>query len=232
MSFKKFLRKAIPVALVVLPFVAPALVTSVGTALTGQGASAAMVKAVGTAAISGGATLAMGGTPEQALKAAAGGFVGSQVSSALPADVPRPVAAGLGQTAASLTSGQSLNEAARAGLVSGITSAVFPAPSANAPVGEAVLSGLGKAAFSTSLSKLLAPKTPSTVSGGAGASTAQGPTSVTTTGAGTAPGSSALAQALRTDMGAPIFGGEKEKGGARSGWNVESLRYMGNSGEA
>lgn len=43
------------------------------------------------------------------------------------------------------------------------------------------------------------------------------------------PGSQALAQALRVgDVGAPIFGGDKE-GGKKSGWNVESLRYMGNS---
>ena len=57
-------------------------------------------------------------------------------------------------------------------------------------------------------------------------------TSVTTTGAGAAPGSAALAQALRTDLGAPIFGGDKDKESPKSGWNVESLRYMGNSGEA
>lgn len=43
------------------------------------------------------------------------------------------------------------------------------------------------------------------------------------------PGSQALAQALRVgDVGAPVFGGEKE-GGKKAGWNVESLRYMGNS---
>jgi len=43
------------------------------------------------------------------------------------------------------------------------------------------------------------------------------------------PGSQALAQALRIgDVGVPVFGGEREEG-RRSGWNVESLRYMGNS---
>jgi hypothetical protein len=42
-----------------------------------------------------------------------------------------------------------------------------------------------------------------------------------------AAGSEALGQALRIgDPGAPIFGGEKDKG-KKSGWNVESLRYMG-----
>ena len=47
-----------------------------------------------------------------------------------------------------------------------------------------------------------------------------------------APGSQALAQALRIgDVGAPIFGTDKEKG-KKAGWNVESLRYMGDTGEA
>jgi hypothetical protein len=51
----------------------------------------------------------------------------------------------------------------------------------------------------------------------------------TLTGISSAPaaGSEALGQALRIgDPGAPIFGGEKDKG-KKSGWNVESLRYMG-----
>jgi len=42
-------------------------------------------------------------------------------------------------------------------------------------------------------------------------------------------GTAALGQALRIgDAGAPIFGGDKEEG-KKAGWNVESLRYMGNS---
>lgn len=41
------------------------------------------------------------------------------------------------------------------------------------------------------------------------------------------PGTQALAQALRVDLGAPIFGGEKKK--RKPVWNVESLRYMGGS---
>jgi hypothetical protein len=43
------------------------------------------------------------------------------------------------------------------------------------------------------------------------------------------PGTQALSQALRVgDAGAPVFGGDKEEG-KKAGWNVESLRYMGNS---
>ena len=42
-------------------------------------------------------------------------------------------------------------------------------------------------------------------------------------------GTAALGQALRIgDAGAPVFGGDKEEG-KKAGWNVESLRYMGNS---
>ena len=42
-------------------------------------------------------------------------------------------------------------------------------------------------------------------------------------------GSSALGQALRVgDAGAPVFGGDKEEG-KKAGWNVGSLRYMGDS---
>ena len=63
--------------------------------------------------------------------------------------------------------------------------------------------------------------------GGGGGGAAPEPTSVATTGAGQAPGSQALSQALRIgDAGEPIFGGDKEEG-KKSGWNVESLRYMG-----
>jgi hypothetical protein len=49
--------------------------------------------------------------------------------------------------------------------------------------------------------------------------------SSTATTAGTTPGSEALGQALKTDAGDPLFGGKKK--GKKSGWNVESLRYMG-----
>lgn len=44
-----------------------------------------------------------------------------------------------------------------------------------------------------------------------------------------APGSQALAQALRTDSGAALFGSEKE-GKRRNVWNVESLKYKDEMG--
>jgi hypothetical protein len=48
-------------------------------------------------------------------------------------------------------------------------------------------------------------------------------------GGSTGPGSAALAGALRTDAGAPIFGGEK-KGKKRNVWNIESLRTKDETG--
>lgn len=43
------------------------------------------------------------------------------------------------------------------------------------------------------------------------------------------PGTAALAQALRVgDVGAPVFGRDEE--GRRAGWNLQSLRYMGDVG--
>lgn len=59
-------------------------------------------------------------------------------------------------------------------------------------------------------------------------SSGQSSTSASTTGQGVSPGSSALAQVLRTDAGAPVFGSsDKEGDKGKSGWNIESLRYMG-----
>jgi len=85
--------------------------------------------------------------------------------------------------------------------------------------------GLTQAVVGQSISNYLNPtRSAQTAGGGA---TPSPTTSVATTGAGQAPGSQALSQALRIgDPGAPIFGGDKEEG-KKSGWNVESLRYMG-----
>ena len=87
-----------------------------------------------------------------------------------------------------------------------------------------VESGLTQTIVGQSIGNYLSPtRSAQTMGGGA----APEPTSVATTGAGQTPGSQALSQALRIgDAGEPIFGGDKEEG-RKSGWNVESLRYMG-----
>lgn len=84
----------------------------------------------------------------------------------------------------------------------------------------------------TGLSDLFAssPTQSSQTAGGSYYPTSAGSvsTSASTTGQGVSPGSSALAQVLRTDAGAPVFGSsDKEGDKGKSGWNIESLRYMG-----
>jgi hypothetical protein len=68
---------------------------------------------------------------------------------------------------------------------------------------------------------------PAPVPTGTGTGTTAQPTGPTQTASSV--GSSALGQALRVgDAGAPVFGGDKEEG-KKAGWNVGSLRYMGDS---
>ena len=52
-------------------------------------------------------------------------------------------------------------------------------------------------------------------------------------GGGSDVGSAALGQALRIgDAGSPVFGSGEKEGEKQSGWNVESLRYMGQEDNA
>jgi hypothetical protein len=87
-------------------------------------------------------------------------------------------------------------------------------------------STLTKSVVGGTISDIFSPQRSAQTVGGGGGYT---PTSVATTGAGQAPGSQALSQALRIgDPGAPILGSsDKEAGDKQSGWNVSSLRYMG-----
>ena len=134
-----------------------------------------------------------------------------------------------GATRAAL-SGKSARDVATSGLAGGFISGGAQEASQAAGTQPGSLAEFGVQTIARqSLSDIVGGKS---LPAGYTPTTASTPTSVTTTGAGAAPGSSALAQALRTDLGAPIFGGDKDKESPKSGWNVESLRYMGNSGEA
>ena len=129
-----------------------------------------------------------------------------------------------GATSAALKGG-SASDVVSGGIVGGASS--YGGSAASEELGlqpGSVESGLTQTIVGQSIGNYLSPtRSAQTVGGGA----APEPTSVTTTGAGQAPGSQALSQALRIgDPGAPIFGGDKEEG-KKSGWNVESLRYMG-----
>jgi hypothetical protein len=129
-----------------------------------------------------------------------------------------------GATSAALKGG-SAEEIASGALVGGASS--YGGAAASEELGlkpGSVESGLTQTIVGQSIGNYLSPtRSAQTMGGGA----APEPTSVATTGAGQAPGSQALSQALRIgDAGEPIFGGDKEEG-KKSGWNVESLRYMG-----
>ena len=129
-----------------------------------------------------------------------------------------------GATRAALRGG-SAEDVITGGIVGGASS--YGGAAASEELGfepGSVESGLTQTIVGQSIGNYLSPtRSAQTMGGGA----APEPTSVATTGAGQTPGSQALSQALRIgDAGEPIFGGDKEEG-RKSGWNVESLRYMG-----
>lgn len=148
-------------------------------------------------------------------------------AAAAPSAVEKSAVGGAtrGATSAALKGG-SASDIVTGGVVGGLSSAGGEAASEYAGFQPgSVGSTLTKAVIGQSIGDIFSPTRSSSTQGGGGYT----PTSVTTTGAGQSPGSQALSQALRIgDPGAPIFGGDKDKEGAKqSGWNVESLRYMG-----
>lgn len=153
------------------------------------------------------------------------GDVGTATAAVTPSPVEKS-AVGSGTSAATRTalSGGSLKDVLKAGAVGAAAGAGGEAASGYAGYEPgSVGSYLTKQTVKGTITNLLSPQQTT--------STYQ-PTSVTTTGAGASPGSSALGQALRTDLGAPVFGGDKDKESPKSGWNIESLRYAGGTGEA
>jgi hypothetical protein len=192
--------------------------------------------------ISGGISAAsQGGDVEQGVtRGAAGGAAGGAVTgqvgqpdptidaplreaSGLSAVVPTQVAKGGGSAAGTLATGGSPKQALVGGLVTTGLDYAYGDTKGD-PLAAAEKSVIGRA-----LTDYFAPSpTRSAQTLGGGGATPES-TSVTTTGAGQAPGSQALSQALRIgDPGAPILGSsDKEGGGKESGWNVSSLRYMG-----
>jgi len=149
-----------------------------------------------------------------------------------PSSIPTPVeksavgGAARGATSAALKGG-SASDIVTGGVVGG--AAGYGGTAASEAAGfepGSVGAGLTQTVVGQSIGNYLSP-TRSAQTAGGGATPSASPTSVTTTGAGQTPGSQALSQALRIgDPGAPILGGDKEEG-KKSGWNVESLRYMG-----
>ena len=220
------------------------------TLLTAAGVPAPAASAV--------VTYANGGSVEDAAKSGAVSFAGQQAGEAYQPVNPSAdnidvgggfnPATGKGDVAtAAAATAPTVEKSAVSGATSGATRAALKGGSASDIVTGGVVGGLAgaggeaaseaagfepgsvgstltKSVVGGSIQDIFAPSRSSQTVGGGG----YVPTSVTTTGAGQAPGTEALSQALRIgDPGAPIFGGDKDDKGKQSGWNVESLRYMG-----
>jgi len=222
-------------------FIGAAVAEAVGAEIAGSTLLADAATGAIKGGISGGiSAAAQGGDVEQGVtRGAAGGAAGGAVAgqagqpdptidaplreaSGLSAVAPTQVAKGGGAAASTLATGGTPKQALVGGLVTtGLDYAYGDTKGDPLAAGE-------KAVIGKTLTDYFAPSTTYRTAQTEGGGTAA-PTSVTTTGAGQAPGSQALAQALRIgDPGAPILGSsDKEGGGKESGWNVSSLRYMG-----
>ena len=232
-----------------IPFIISfAVEEAIGAAVLEEVGSAILSKAI-TSSVSGAISSAVqGGDPVTGAEkgfvgGAVGGAVGEAVSGA-PAEIDpvtgvteapatgvratdaakyaQPIGRGAGSAAGTLATGGSPKQAVVGGLVTGGLDVAYGDTKGD-PLASAEKAVIGK-----TLTDYFSP-TPTRsaqTEGGSTASTA----GVTTTGtAGQAPGSQALSQALRIgDPGAPILGSsDKEAGDKQSGWNVSSLRYMG-----
>ena len=232
-----------------IPFIISfAVEEAIGAAVLEEVGSAILSKAI-TSSVSGAISSAVqGGDPVTGAEkgfvgGAVGGAVGEAVSGA-PAEIDpvtgvteapatgvratdaakyaQPIGRGAGSAAGTLATGGSPKQAVVGGLVTGGLDVAYGDTKGD-PLASAEKAVIGKTLtdyFSP------APTRSAQTEGGSTSSTA----GVTTTGtAGQAPGSQALSQALRIgDPGAPILGSsDKEGEGKQSGWNVSSLRYMG-----
>ena len=232
-----------------VPFIISfAVEEAIGAAVLEEVGSAILSKAI-TSSVSGAISSAVqGGDPVTGAEkgfvgGAVGGAVGEAVSGA-PAEIDpvtgvteapatgvratdaakyaQPIGRGAGSAAGTLATGGSPKQAVVGGLVTGGLDVAYGDTKGD-PLASAEKAVIGKTLtdyFSP------APTRSAQTEGGSTSSTA----GVTTTGtAGQAPGSQALSQALRIgDPGAPILGSsDKEGEGKQSGWNVSSLRYMG-----
>jgi hypothetical protein len=229
---------AVVVPIIVDTVIGEAVASAVGEQVLGStllaDATTGAIKGAASGAIT--AAAKEGDIAKGALGGAAGGAVGGAVAPAVTSavgDTVSPEAAkaigkGAGTAASTLARGGDLKAAGTSGLITGGVEALFGAPE-GASTADKAISSIEKGFASTALQDLFKPsavRTSSTV--GAGTTPTPG-TSPTATGV--TPGSQALAQALNLgDVGAPIFGGDKEKGKAKPTWNVESLRYMGGDG--
>lgn len=230
---------AVVVPIIVDTVIGEAVAAAVGQEILGStllaDAATGAIKGAASGAIS--AATQEGDIAKGALGGAAGGAVGGAVAPAVTGaagetigpEAAKALGKGAGAAASTLARGGDLKTAGTRGLITGGVEALFGAPE-GADKADKALASIEKGFASTALQELFSPQTVRTAStvGGTGAAPTPG---TAPTATGVTPGSQALAQALNLgDVGAPIFGGDKEKGGAKPTWNVESLRYMGGDG--
>jgi hypothetical protein len=233
-----------------IPFIISfAVEEAIGAAIAEEVGSAILSKAI-TSSISGAISSEVqgGDAGKGAERGLVGGLVGGAVGEAVsgaPAEIDpvtgvteapatgiqatdaaryaQPIGKGAGAAAGTLATGGTPKQALVGGLVTGGLDVAYGDTKGDP------LASAEKAVIGRTLTDYFAPSTTYRTSQTEGGGGTAAPTSVTTTGAGQAPGSQALAQALRIgDPGAPILGSsDKEGGDKQSGWNVSSLRYMG-----
>jgi len=233
-----------------VPFIIAFVVEeAIGAAVLAEVGNAILAKAI-TSSVSGAISAGVqGGDPEEGAKrgfvaggvsAGVGEAVGGTAAEIDPvtgvetpatgirgteyAEYAKPISRGAGTAAGTLATGGTPQQAIVGGLVTGGLDVAYGDTKGDP------LASAEKAIIGRTLTDYFAPaKTRSAQTVGGGGTAAPEPTSVTTTGAGQAPGSQALSQALRIgDPGAPVLGsGDAEEGDKESGWNVSSLRYMG-----
>jgi hypothetical protein len=124
-KFKSFLKKIAPVIMIAAVIVNPAIAMSVGTSMGFSGAAAA---AAGAATIQTGVSLALGATPEQAIKAGAiagvTAGVGSEVAGATGSNVVGgATGSAVGTAAAGGSSQDIIRNAAAGGVANGLADA-------------------------------------------------------------------------------------------------------------
>lgn len=251
--FSKVIKIVVPIVIAV---VAPELAGSIGTALGFAKGSMAAI-AAGQAVISGTTTAVTGGKPSEILKSALGGAVAAGVTSSLAGSVGtldpvtgetvgasglkgltgsaaggQALAKGIGTTAGGLAAGNDLKTAALGGLISGGVDYFYGEAPADATKTDKAVLNLEKGLTSAALNNIF--NQPASYQPNQPSPTATFGTSKTNiAGSGSDVGSAALGQALRLgDAGSPIFGSGEKEGEKQSGWNVESLRYMGQEAQA
>lgn len=234
-------------------FIESALADTLAYSMTGELISESVVpniiSSAGMGALKGGITSAItgGDVGKGVLSGGIGGAVGSAVgpsiregvSSIFPSWAAPAVSKGATEAvkgiAGGVASGQSLGDAAEGGLkrgvASGLTDYIVGATKDDAKAPDSISNQVERAGVQYGITQLMGQPTgvtPRSVDAGSATTTGQPGATAGEAGVG-APGSAALAQALRVDPGAPTFGGQGE-GEQKPVWNLASLKLKDETG--